>query len=54
MSLRIWIEFVFQANGELFIANQDDQIKTKNITEKITFDSVAVIMANAPAAASRK
>jgi len=43
-----------QANGELFIANQDDQIKTKNITEKITFDSVAVIMANAPAATSRK
>lgn len=25
--------------GEIFISNQEDNIKTKNITEKITFDS---------------
>lgn len=28
----------------IFIANQDENIKTKNITEKIDFDSVAGIM----------
>ncbi|KAF6210639.1 hypothetical protein GE061_013746 [Apolygus lucorum] len=30
----------------IFIANQDENIKTKNITEKIDFDSVAGIMAS--------
>ncbi|WAR19236.1 EIF3K-like protein [Mya arenaria] len=30
----------------VFISNQEDNIKTKNITEKITFDSVAAIMAS--------
>ncbi|KAK3605497.1 hypothetical protein CHS0354_004049 [Potamilus streckersoni] len=29
----------------VFITNQEENIKTKNITEKITFDSVAAIMA---------
>ena len=29
----------------VFVANQDDTVKTKNITEKIEFDSVASIMA---------
>uniref|UniRef100_A0A069DPL7 Eukaryotic translation initiation factor 3 subunit K n=2 Tax=Panstrongylus TaxID=65342 RepID=A0A069DPL7_9HEMI len=33
------------ANNMIFIANQDENIKTKNITEKIDFDSVAGIMA---------
>ena len=31
--------------GMIFIANQDENIKTKNITEKIDFDSVSPIMA---------
>ena len=26
-------------NGEVFICNQDENIKTKNITENITFES---------------
>jgi len=42
-----------QPNGELYIANQEESIKTKKITEKITFDSVAVIMANAPSVIAR-
>ena len=32
-------------NGMIFIANQDENIKTKNITEKIDFESAAAIMA---------
>nr|QBH73285.1 eukaryotic translation initiation factor 3 subunit K [Thermobia domestica] len=32
-------------NGLVFIANQDENIKTKNITEKIDFENVAGIMA---------
>ena len=28
-----------QATGDVFISNQEESIKTKNITEKITFDS---------------
>ena len=28
-----------QANGDVFVSNQEESIKTKNITEKITFDS---------------
>lgn len=30
----------------IFIANQDENIKTKNITEKIEFDNVAALMAS--------
>ncbi|XP_060575281.1 eukaryotic translation initiation factor 3 subunit K-like [Ruditapes philippinarum] len=33
-------------DGNVYITNQEDNIKTKNITEKITFDSVAAIMAS--------
>nr|KAG5712405.1 hypothetical protein BaRGS_023984 [Batillaria attramentaria] len=33
-------------DGMVFVANQEENIKTKNITEKITFDSVAGIMAS--------
>ncbi|BES94274.1 unnamed protein product [Nesidiocoris tenuis] len=33
-------------NDMIFISNQDENIKTKNITEKIDFDSVAGIMAS--------
>ena len=29
----------------IFVANQEETVKTKNITEKIEFDSVAGIMA---------
>ncbi|XP_046567084.1 eukaryotic translation initiation factor 3 subunit K-like [Haliotis rubra] len=39
--------WVPQDGNVIFIMNQDDSIKTKNITEKITFDSVAAIMASA-------
>ncbi|GFR93457.1 eukaryotic translation initiation factor 3 subunit K [Elysia marginata] len=38
-----WTE---QLDGYVFIANQDEHIRTKNITEKISFDSVAAIMAS--------
>ncbi|CAL1538556.1 unnamed protein product [Lymnaea stagnalis] len=38
-----WTE---QLDGYVFITNQDENIKTKNITEKISFDSVAAIMAS--------
>lgn len=31
-------------NGYIFIANQDENIKTKNITEKIEFENAATIM----------
>ena len=34
-----------QDNGMIFIANQDENIKTKNITEKIDFENAAAIMA---------
>ncbi|CAG5122910.1 unnamed protein product [Candidula unifasciata] len=37
-----WTE---QLDGYVFITSQDENIKTKNITEKISFDSVAAIMA---------
>jgi translation initiation factor 3 subunit K len=32
-------------SGMIFIANQDENIKTKNITEKIDFENAAAIMA---------
>lgn len=36
----------WKRQGELvFIASQDENIKTKNITEKIEFDNLAPIMA---------
>jgi len=35
-----------QGDGYVFIANQEDNIKTKNITEKITFEGIAAIMAS--------
>uniref|UniRef100_A0A0B6Z0D1 Eukaryotic translation initiation factor 3 subunit K n=1 Tax=Arion vulgaris TaxID=1028688 RepID=A0A0B6Z0D1_9EUPU len=38
-----WTEGV---DGYVFITSQDENIKTKNITEKISFDSVAAIMAS--------
>ena len=31
-----WVE---NGKGVVFVANQDDNCKTKNIVEKITFDS---------------
>lgn len=34
-----------EENGLVFISNQDDNIKTKNITEKIEFESLAGLMA---------
>ncbi|KAL8567779.1 Eukaryotic translation initiation factor 3 subunit K [Nucella lapillus] len=34
------------SNGMIFVTNQEENIKTKNITEKITFDSVAGILAS--------
>nr|CAD7449977.1 unnamed protein product [Timema bartmani]CAD7459480.1 unnamed protein product [Timema tahoe]CAD7588625.1 unnamed protein product [Timema genevievae] len=34
-----------ESNNLVFIANQDENIKTKNITEKIDFESSAAIMA---------
>jgi len=33
-----------EEHGMVFIQNQEDLIKTKNITEKITFDTVSVVM----------
>jgi len=33
-----------QPNSVVFITNQEENVKTKNITEKITFDTVAVAM----------
>jgi len=33
-----------EEHGTVYIANQEDNIKTKNITEKITFDTVSVAM----------
>ncbi|XP_033120439.1 eukaryotic translation initiation factor 3 subunit K-like [Anneissia japonica] len=37
-----------QDDGKVFITNQDEIVKTKNITEKIDFESVASIMAHTP------
>lgn len=45
--LRSWIakqSWKEEPNGMIFIQNQEDLIKTKNITEKITFDTVSVVM----------
>lgn len=46
--LKAWIKkYGWKEEGHLvFIANQDENIKTKNINEKIDFDSVGAIMAS--------
>lgn len=47
-SLQAWMnKYGWKENddGCVFIANQEETVKTKNITEKIEFDSVAGIMA---------
>ncbi|KAL1139785.1 hypothetical protein AAG570_006762 [Ranatra chinensis] len=47
-TLKHWVQkygWKEEANDMIFIANQDENIKTKNITEKIDFESVAAIMA---------
>ena len=40
-------KYGFQQDDDeyIYISNQEETVKTKNITEKIEFDSVAVIMA---------
>lgn len=45
-TLQHWVKkYGWNFEGNLiFIANQDENIKTKNINEKIDFDSVAAIM----------
>ncbi|ESO87700.1 hypothetical protein LOTGIDRAFT_194136 [Lottia gigantea] len=48
IQLSQWINkygWSLQSNGVVFVNSQDDAVKTKNIREKITFDSVAAIMA---------
>ncbi|XP_019871532.1 eukaryotic translation initiation factor 3 subunit K [Aethina tumida] len=47
-TLKHWIKkYGWKEDGNLvFIANQDENIKTKNINEKIDFDSVGAIMAS--------
>ncbi|GBM98287.1 hypothetical protein AVEN_122547-1, partial [Araneus ventricosus] len=45
--LKVWMnKYGWKENGKnlVFISNQEENIKTKNITEKIEFDSVAAIM----------
>lgn len=47
-TLKFWVQkygWREEPNDMVFIANQDENIKTKNITEKIDFDSVAALMA---------
>ncbi|KAE8746022.1 hypothetical protein FOCC_FOCC007280 [Frankliniella occidentalis] len=46
-TLSHWIKkYGWKEDGQMvFIANQDENIKTKNITEKIDFESVAALMA---------
>lgn len=47
-TLSVWVKkYGWKEDGNLvFIANQDESIKTKNINEKIEFDSVGSIMAS--------
>nr|QBH73280.1 eukaryotic translation initiation factor 3 subunit K [Isotomurus palustris] len=45
--LRSWIaknSWKEEPNNMVFISNQEEHVKTKNITEKITFDTVSVVM----------
>ncbi|KAG8320881.1 eukaryotic translation initiation factor 3 subunit K [Homalodisca vitripennis] len=47
--LRFWVQkygWKEEPNNIIFIANQDENVKTKNITEKIDFDNVANLMAS--------
>lgn len=46
-TLQHWVKkYGWSLEGKMvFIANQDENIKTKNINEKIDFDSVGTIMA---------
>ncbi|KAL0267495.1 UNVERIFIED_CONTAM: hypothetical protein PYX00_009748 [Menopon gallinae] len=46
-TLKVWInKYHWKDQGSsVFIANQDENIKTKNITEKIDFEGVANVMA---------
>lgn len=48
-TLQVWVKkyaWKFEGNSLIFIGNQDENIKTKNISEKIDFDSVGHIMAS--------
>ncbi|KOB71839.1 Eukaryotic translation initiation factor 3 subunit K [Operophtera brumata] len=47
VTLKHWVKkYGWRDDGSLiFIANQDENIKTKNITEKIEFDHLAPLMA---------
>ncbi|KAJ8929024.1 hypothetical protein NQ314_018335 [Rhamnusium bicolor] len=47
-TLKLWVKkYGWKETGNLiFIANQDENIKTKNINEKIDFESVGAIMAS--------
>lgn len=47
-TLKQWVnKYAWKEDGTLiFIANQDENIKTKNINEKIDFESVGAIMAS--------
>lgn len=47
-TLKLWVKkYGWKEMGNLvFIANQDEIIKTKNINEKIDFESVGAIMAS--------
>ncbi|XP_018572999.1 eukaryotic translation initiation factor 3 subunit K [Anoplophora glabripennis] len=47
-TLKLWIKkYGWKETGSLvFIANQDENIKTKNINEKIDFENVGAIMAS--------
>uniref|UniRef100_A0A023FGE5 Eukaryotic translation initiation factor 3 subunit K n=1 Tax=Amblyomma cajennense TaxID=34607 RepID=A0A023FGE5_AMBCJ len=47
--LQMWIQrngWQDLGNGSVFVANQEEIVKTKNITEKIDFESVEAIMAS--------
>lgn len=46
-TLQHWVKkYGWNLDGKMvFIANQDENIKTKNINEKIDFDNVGTIMA---------
>lgn len=47
VTLKHWVKkYGWKDEGDLiFIANQDENIKTKNITEKIEFEHLAPLMA---------
>lgn len=45
--LRSWVAkngWKEEPNNMVFISNQEEHVKTKNITEKVTFDTVSVVM----------